>query len=63
MLKVLLDVTLLNALLIQILDELLPLHPVYKWTDVSAVSKERSARQVDRISCGRQDTGYEVTPA
>lgn len=61
MLKVLLDVALLDPLLIQILDELLPLHPVDEWTDVSAVSKERSARQVDRTSCGRQETGYEVT--
>lgn len=58
--KVLLDVTLLNPLLVQIFDKLLSLHPVDKWTDVSAVSKEGSTRQVDRTSCGRQETGYEV---
>lgn len=53
--KVLLDVTLLNPLLIQILDELLPLHPVDEWTDVTAVSEEGSARQVDRTSCGDEE--------
>lgn len=61
-LTLLLHFGLLNALLIQILDELLPLHPVDKWTDVSAVSEERSARQVKRTSCWRQETGDEVTP-
>lgn len=54
-LNILLDVTLLNAFLVQILDELLPLHPVDKWTDVSAVTEERAARQVDWTSCGRRE--------
>lgn len=54
-LKFLLDVALLNPLLIQVLDKLLPLHPVDEWTDISAVSKERSARQVNWTSCGRQE--------
>lgn len=49
--KVLLDVALLNPLLIQVLDELLPFHPVDEWTDVTAVPKEGSARQVERTSC------------
>lgn len=56
-LNVLLDVCLLNPLLIQILNELLPLHPVDKRTDISAVSKERSARQVDGTTCWRQEKG------
>lgn len=43
-LKVLLDFTLLNPLLVQILDELLPLHPVDERADVAAVAEERSAR-------------------
>lgn len=64
MLKVLLDVRLLNPLLIQILNELLPLHPVDEWTDVSAVSKERTACQVDGTSCEKgQKTRHDVTPA
>lgn len=49
--KVLLDVALLNPLLIQVLDELLPFHPVDERTDVTAVSKEGSACQVERASC------------
>ena len=53
---VLLDVTLLNALLVQVFDELLSFHPVDQWTDVSAVAKERSARQVERSACGRDGT-------
>lgn len=48
--KVLLDVALLNPLLIQVLDELLPFHPVDERTDVTAISKEGSARQVERTS-------------
>lgn len=60
--KVLLDLALLDPLLVQVLNELLPLHPVDKWTDVSAVSKEGSACQVDGTSCRRKDTGFEVTP-
>ena len=63
MLKVLLDIALLNALLIQILNELLALHPVDERTDVAAVSEEGSARQVYRTSCGRQETGHEATSA
>lgn len=59
---VLLDLALLDPLLVQVLNELLPLHPVDKWTDVSAVSKEGSACQVDGTSCKRKDTGFEVTP-
>lgn len=49
--KVLLDVALLNPLLIQVLDELLPFHPIDERTDVTAVSEEGSARQVERASC------------
>lgn len=55
MLKLLLDVTLLNALLVQVLDELLPLHPVDERTDVPAVSKEGPARQIERTSCRRRE--------
>lgn len=51
MAKALLDVALLNPLLIQVLDELLPFHPVDERTDVTAVSEEGSARQVERASC------------
>lgn len=50
-LKALLDVGLLNPLLIQILDELVALHPVDERTDVSAVPEEGAARQVDGTSC------------
>lgn len=53
--KVVLDVALLNPLLVQVLDELLPLHPVDEGTDVAAVSEEGSARQVDRTSCGDRE--------
>lgn len=53
-LKVLLDLSLLNPLLVQILDELVTLHPVDERTDVSAVSEEGAARQVDGTSCGGQ---------
>lgn len=50
--NVLLDVALLDALLVQVLDELLPFHPVDERTGVSAVAEEGSACQVDRTSCG-----------
>lgn len=50
-LKALLDLSLLNPLLIQILDELVTLHPVDERTDVSAVPEEGAARQVDGTSC------------
>ncbi|TNN29553.1 hypothetical protein EYF80_060298 [Liparis tanakae] len=49
--RVLLDVALLNALLVQVLDELVALHPVDERTDVAAVAEERPARQVDGTSC------------
>lgn len=50
-LKALLDLSLLNPLLVQILDELVTLHPVDERTDVSAVAEEGAARQVDGTSC------------
>lgn len=50
--KDLLDVSLPYALLIQILNKLLRLHPVSEWADITTVPKERSARQVDGTSCG-----------
>lgn len=56
----LLDVALLDPLLVQILDELLPLHPVDERTDVPAVAEEGSARQVDGTACEGQETWYEA---
>lgn len=50
-LKALLDLSLLNPLLVQILDELVTLHPVDERTDVSTVPEEGAARQVDGTSC------------
>lgn len=50
-LKALLDLRLLNSLLVQILDELVTLHPVDERTDVSAVPEEGAARKVDGTSC------------
>lgn len=49
--KALLDLGLLNSLLVQILDELVTLHPVDERTDVSAVPEEGAARKVDGTSC------------
>lgn len=51
----LLDFTLLDSLLIQVLDELLPLHPVDEWADFAAVAEEGSARQVEGTSCPGKD--------
>lgn len=59
-LKALLDLGLLDPLLVQILDELVALHPVDERTDVSAVPEEGAARQVDGTSCvwrGRGEGG------
>lgn len=50
-LNALLDLGLLNSLLVQILDELVTLHPVDERTDISAVPEEGAARQVDGTSC------------
>lgn len=47
----LLDFTLLDSLFIQILDELLSLHPVDERADIAAVSEERPASQVQSASC------------
>lgn len=52
----LLDVTLLNSLLIQVFNELLPLHPVDERADFAAVAEEGSARQVEGTSCPGRDT-------
>jgi len=46
-----LDVALLDALLVQVLDELIAFHPVDEWADVTAVAEERPARQVHGSSC------------
>lgn len=51
---VLLDVAFLNSLLIQVLDELLPLHPVDERAGVAAVAEERPARQVQSTSCKKK---------
>lgn len=51
----LLDFTLLDSLLVQVLDELLPLHPVDEWADFAAVAKEGSARQVEGTSCSGKE--------
>ena len=50
--SILLDVTLLDPLLVQILDELLSLHPVDERAGISAVAEESPARQVQSTSCG-----------
>lgn len=50
-LKALLDLGLLNSLLVQILNELVTLHPVDERTDISAVPEEGAARKVDGTSC------------
>lgn len=52
----LLDVAFLNSLFIQVLDELLPLHPVDEWAGVAAVAEERPARQVQSASCKDDET-------
>ena len=52
-----LDVTLLDALLVQVLDELLALHPVDERADVSTVAEEGAARQVHWTSCGGTGNG------
>lgn len=54
----LLDFTLLDSLFIQILDELLSLHPVDERADVAAVAKKRPARQVQSTSC-RDHRGHD----
>lgn len=61
--EVLLDLSLLNPLLVQILDELVALHPVDERTDVSAVPEEGAARQVDGTSCrgGGKETRCEAS--
>lgn len=51
----LLDFTLLDSLLIQVLDELLSLHPIDEWADFTAVAEEGSARQVEGTSCLGKD--------
>lgn len=58
--EVLLDLSLLNPLLVQILDELVALHPVDERTDVSAVPEEGAARQVDGTSCRGGGQGDEM---
>lgn len=47
----LLDVTLLDSFFIQILYELISLHPVDERADVAAVAKKRPASQVQSTSC------------
>lgn len=47
----LLDVGLLDPLLVQVLDELLSLHPVDERADVAAVAEKRPAGQVQSTSC------------
>lgn len=47
----LLDVALLDSLFIQVLYELLSLHPVDEWADVTAVAEKRPASQVQSTSC------------
>lgn len=54
-LKILLDFAFVNAFLVQIFYEFIPLHPVDERTGVSAVTEVRPARQVDGTSCGRPD--------
>ncbi|TNN47870.1 hypothetical protein EYF80_041921 [Liparis tanakae] len=50
----LLDVALLDPLLVQVLDELVSLHPVDERADVAAVAEERPASQVQGASCRTQ---------
>lgn len=47
----LLDVALLDSLFIQVLYELLSLHPVDERADVTAVAEKRPASQVQSTSC------------
>lgn len=51
----LLDVTLLDSLLIEVFNELLPFHPVDERADFATVAKEGSARQVEGTSCTGKD--------
>lgn len=46
-----LDVALLDSLFIQVLDELLSLHPVDERADVTTVPEKRPAGQVQSASC------------
>lgn len=50
----LLDVTFLDPLFVQVLYELLALHPVDKWAGVSAVAKKCSACEVQSASCRKR---------
>lgn len=47
----LLDVAFLDSFFVQVLYELLPLHPVDEWADVTAVAEKRPASQVQNTSC------------
>ena len=61
----LLDVTLLDSLFIQVLYELLPLHPVDERADVAAIAEKRSASEVQSASCKdrRSHAVISVSPA
>lgn len=52
----LLDFTLTDPALVQVLDELLALHPVDQWAHIATVAKEGSACQVHQTPCKDEKT-------